>query len=315
LRRALKNRPATVASVTSEGKKYVITTSLRRRLLAGLAASVIISPVMVGETWAAPQGQVETVEFNIPAGSLDAALVAFANQSGRQLVYSQQLVEGLRSAGLKGRFTPDEAIARLLAGAPIELRRGGANGFVLKRRAAPGDAQGSTPGFFPQAAVAADEVIQLEELVVTGTLIRGAGNGSSPIVTVNRDELDRTGRATVAEMLTDLPQAFGGKASPDTNLANTDGSGTNPAVATGINLRGLGASAILVMVDGRRMAGAGLNGAFADVSTLPTAALPPCRPNAAVRSPRAAAPPCPPKSAASPRTATWPPPPVEPAAR
>lgn len=40
-----------------------------------------------------------------------------------------------------------------------------------------------------------------------------------------------------------------------------------------MNLRGLGADATLVLVNGRRMAGSGLRGDFADVSALPTAAV------------------------------------------
>jgi iron complex outermembrane recepter protein len=270
MRRAQKIRPATDAGPASRGTPIVHTHSLRRRLLAGLAACAFAMPLSVAAAQAARQEQAQTVQFDIPAGNLDAALLAFANQSGRQLLYPQGLVEGLKSPGLKGRFTPDEAIARLLTGAPVEIRRGGA-GFVLKPRQTP------TSLAEPLAQTAesplASEPTQLEELVVTGTLIRGAANGASPVVTVTRDELDRTGKSTVADMLTDLPQAFGGAASADTNLANTDGSGTNAIVSTGVNLRGLGASATLVLVNGRRVAGSGLMGDFADVSALPTAAV------------------------------------------
>ena len=40
-----------------------------------------------------------------------------------------------------------------------------------------------------------------------------------------------------------------------------------------MNLRGLGADSTLVLVNGRRMAGAGGRGDFADVSGVPTAAV------------------------------------------
>lgn len=251
----------------------MLQSSLRRRLLIGLAASTFLTPVLAQPVLAAPQETAQTVAFDIRAGTLDAALIAFATQSGRQLVYSPSLVEGRLSEGLRGRYTPEAALDRLVAGGTIEVRRRGDKGFVLKPRrtgAGPAAALEAQP---PLGEVALDAPSQLSEIVVTGSLIRGPARGASPIVTVSRDDLDRTGKSTVADMLTDLPQAFGGAASADTNLANTDGSGTNSIVSTGINLRGLGASATLVMVNGRRMAGSGLMGDFADISTLPTAAV------------------------------------------
>ncbi|MDR6624479.1 TonB-dependent receptor [Caulobacter segnis] len=255
----------------------MLQSSLRRRLLIGLATSVFVSPALGAPALAAPKEAskeaVQTVAFDIRAGTLDGALIAFATQSGRTVAYSPSLVAGRQSEGLRGRFTPEAALDRLLAGGTIEVHRRGEKGFVLKPRKVGAVPAASLQPDDPLQGVSADGPSQLSELVVTGSLIRGPARGASPVVTVSRDDLDRTGKSTVADMLTDLPQAFGGAASADTNLANTDGSGTNPSVSTGINLRGLGASATLVLVDGRRMAGSGLNGAFADVSTLPTAAV------------------------------------------
>jgi outer membrane receptor protein involved in Fe transport len=251
----------------------MLPSSLRRRLLVGLATTVFLAPALTAPAMAAPQEAAATVTFDIHPGTLDAALIAFATQSGRTLVYAPALVAGRQSEGLRGRFTPEAALERLVGGGLIEIHRRGEKGFVLKTRK-----PGATPtaNLEPTGPIGAqpDEApSQLSEIVVTGSLIRGPAQGASPVVTVSRDDLDRTGKSTVADMLTDLTQSFGGAASADTSLANTDGSGTNPVMSTGINLRGLGASATLVMVNGRRMAGSGLNGAFADVSTLPTAAV------------------------------------------
>jgi outer membrane cobalamin receptor len=44
-------------------------------------------------------------------------------------------------------------------------------------------------------------------------------------------------------------------------------------LSTAVNLRGLGADATLVLINGRRMAGAGLMGDFADVSMIPVSAV------------------------------------------
>ncbi len=251
----------------------MLQSSLRRRLLVGLATTVFLAPALIAPVSAAPQEAAQTTVFDIQAGTLDAALVAFATQSGRTVAYSPTLVAGRQSSGLQGRFTPEAALDRLIAGAAIDVHRRGDKGFVLKARRAGIAPTAALEAPAPIDGITAEEPSQLSEIVVTGSLIRGPAQGASPVVTVSREDLDRTGKSTVADMLTDLPQAFGTNASADTSLTNTDGNGANPVMSTGVNLRGLGASSTLVLVDGRRMAGSGLNGAFADVSTLPTAAV------------------------------------------
>ncbi|OYX21463.1 MAG: hypothetical protein B7Z09_00535 [Brevundimonas diminuta] len=90
---------------------------------------------------------------------------------------------------------------------------------------------------------------------------------------LDRDALDRRGFGTVAEALTDLPQNYAGSATPVVQLAGSDRGGSNAVYATGINLRGLGPASTLVLVNGRRLAGTGFRGEFADASALPSAAV------------------------------------------
>ncbi|WP_145998445.1 TonB-dependent receptor [Caulobacter flavus] len=249
-------------------------TSSRFRLLSGLAAWVLLAPATIIAAPAVQAAEAQVIDFDIPAGTLDAALIAFGKQSGRPVAYSQDVVAGLRSGGLKARLTPEAAIAKLLANVPVELRHTGGGAMVLKRFAIP--VIYSSPledPISPLLEPVAPAPTEVAEVVVTGSLIRGQSVGASPVVTMSRDDLDRSGRATIADMLTELPQAFGGANSGDTSLTNSDTTGGNASVATGVNLRGLGASATLVLVNGRRMAGSGLKGDFADVSGLPTAAV------------------------------------------
>ena len=121
------------------------------------------------------------------------------------------------------------------------------------------------PPLAPAAAAA--------EVVVTGTHLRGVTDQASPVITVSRQDIDRRGYGTVAEALQALPQNFGGSANPQSLYTHQDASNSNTLAATGVNLRGLGADATLVLVNGRRMAGTGAFGDFADISTLPTAAV------------------------------------------
>lgn len=197
-------------------------------------------------------------DFDIPAGALRDALNRYATQSDQQIFFTGDLVAGRRSEGLRGRHAPAEALEILLRGSGLTWTAT-RPGVLVLRRAAPVPADGPA--------------VELGEVVVTGTLLNVSGELASPVTTLDRDELDRRGFATVAEALTDLPQNYSGSGTPAALLSYADPAGSNSVAATGVNLRGLGADATLVLVNGRRMAGTGSRGEFADVSALPSAAV------------------------------------------
>ena len=235
--------------------------------------------------------------FDIKAGPLDQALKAYAERLHSQMLYDARLVAGRQTPGLKGRYAAKEALQRLLAGTDLQSDAPSANTIVLHSRASatsdpkpqavtprpPTDvAQLSPPGVeSPLSAGGAGQGspgVQpasptVAEVVVTGTHLRGVTDSPSPVLVQSREDIDRRGYATLADALQALPQTFGGSANPQSLLARMDGSNSNSLAASGVNLRGLGADATLVLVNGRRLAGTGAFGDFADVSTLPTAAI------------------------------------------
>jgi iron complex outermembrane receptor protein len=254
----------------------------RSGLLAAAAACALIAATTPAA--AAPAPTPAPVAFNIEAGALEAALMSYAAQAHRQILVDPALVAGLRAPELKGSLSPDQALDRLLAGSGLVVRRTGPNVFVVRagvvaradlRLAA---AEAGSPAL-PAAqadgpivpAAAAPQV--LDEVVITGSLIRGDRPGASPVRRFDRDEIDRQGRATVGDLIAALPQNFGGIGSPAAAILGSDSRGTNDLAATGVNLRGLGAAATLVLVNGRRMGGVGTKGDFADVSAIPSAVV------------------------------------------
>lgn len=227
-------------------------TTCLRSLFAGAALAPIVSAVLA--TGASAQA---SREFNIVAGTLDAALVSYARQADVQLLYTADLVTGLRTAGVQGRYEPDLALNRLLAGSGVSWSRSRPGVIVLRR----------------QETAEAAAATQLEEIVVTGSLIRGAAETASPVISLTAAEMDRAGHGSVADALQALPQNFGGSATPTTFLTASDAGGTNTTLSTGIDLRGLGADSTLVLLNGRRLAGTGNRGEFTDISALPNAAV------------------------------------------
>lgn len=201
----------------------------------------------------------EARDFNIPAGSLRDALNSYAAQADQQIFFSRDLVNGLRSQGLRGRYAPAAALESLLRGSGLSWSEARPGVIVLRRGAG--------------MASSVNHAAELEEIVVTGSLIRSSGDLASPVVMLDRDALDQRGFGTVAETLINLPQNYAGSATPVVQAALSDAAASNTVYATGVNLRGLGAGSTLTLVNGRRLAGTGSRAEFADVSALPSAAV------------------------------------------
>ena len=60
--------------------------------------------------------QEQRINFNIPAQPVAGALDALAAQSELQMLFNRQALQNSRTRGVKGSYTPREAIQKLLAG-------------------------------------------------------------------------------------------------------------------------------------------------------------------------------------------------------
>jgi iron complex outermembrane receptor protein len=120
----------------------------------------------------------------------------------------------------------------------------------------------ATAGFsaYAQAQSAAGNV---ETVVVTGSRIAQQGViSASPVTVVGQQEAQFQGTTSVESLLNNLPAVFSGQQ----NFTGNASSGT----AT-VNLRGLGASRTLVLVDGLRLAPGDPVVPYADLNQIPTA--------------------------------------------
>ena len=110
-----------------------------------------------------------------------------------------------------------------------------------------------------------------QRVEVTGRFIRRAqAETASSVLTVNRADIEKSGKVTVAELLQTL--AVDNQGSVPVTFGNGFAAG-----ASGISLRGLGANATLVLLNGRRVAPYGLaddgQKQFADLNVIPTDAV------------------------------------------
>ena len=122
---------------------------------------------------------------------------------------------------------------------------------------------------------AQEEDEELEAFIVTGSLIPQSQTafeaGALPVSLFSREDIDRTGFTSTAEILQDLNVNNGGGV-PISNNAT----GFTP-VASSVSLRGLGPEATLVLIDGLRVApyptGTGGTTAFVDLNSIPLSAI------------------------------------------
>lgn len=230
-----------------------------------------------------------TFALDIPAQSLNSALGAFAEQTGLQIVYESDLAVGRSSPAVKGKLTASEALDQLLRGTGLDSRILSERAVAISAPATHGTPITMTApaaGFLRVAEVNVDaqdapdiarvpaptaKAEALEEIIVTGSHIRGARSVGSPVTVLTREDMDRTGYTTVQDILKTVTANTGGGPSDERQLGLEQQS--NFGAGGSISLRGLGASSTLVLVNGRRQASGGLAGRFTDISSIPATAI------------------------------------------
>ncbi len=112
---------------------------------------------------------------------------------------------------------------------------------------------------------APDQASQVEEIVVTGSrIIRNDLNAASPLTVVGQEDIKATGSVSLENVLNQFPQLAGGR----TSTVNGNG---GPGILTA-NLRSLGSSRTLVLVNGRRFVPADSEGTV-DLASIPDALI------------------------------------------
>jgi len=204
------------------------------------------------------------VAIHIQPGPLDRALSEWAQVTHLHYFKNGTAGRGAVSAGLDGSYTPGEALEALLANTGLTYIV--INDSTVRIRLAPTARKRNT-------AIDAPKVTDLEEVVVTGSHIPGIST-ASPLRVYTREEIDRTGAATAEEFVAILTQNYGTGPSEYGYLRTLGTSPVqlNPSFGTGANLRGLGASSTLILVNGHRLAPSGYDD-FVDVSMIPFGAI------------------------------------------
>jgi iron complex outermembrane receptor protein len=119
-----------------------------------------------------------------------------------------------------------------------------------------------------QDQVAQDQVAQdvsLEEIIVTGSRVRGVAPVGSTVISMDRAEIEASPSITIDKMLKEIPQVFDLGVS-ENSRGQAGGSG-NIVYGNTVNLRGIGPYSTLVLIDGHRVVN---NSRSTDPSVIPS---------------------------------------------
>ena len=153
----------------------------RGKAAAGLWLAAAL--VTTAPAWAAE----DRASVELPAQSLAASLEALAGSFHNQLLYSADLVKGLNGAALKGEFTAEEALGKLLQGSGLEAKPAGNGAFTIQKA--------------PHA-----QVTVLDTITVTATRTPNrAFDVPASVSTVTRDQIESSQAKDMGAVVNNLP--------------------------------------------------------------------------------------------------------------
>jgi iron complex outermembrane recepter protein len=239
---------------------------------------------------------------NIPAEELGSALQTLAKDYDFQVLYRTETVNNLKTQGAVGSLTSDEALVQVLSGTGLSYKyldpqtvtiisastavsqsnseqgtqdTGGGKQSSQDFRVAQVDQATSKASAVEveNTEAAHEKKSDLDEIVVTGTHIRGAAP-SSPVQIITREDIERSGYTSIGDVMRSLPQNYNGGNNPQLVAGSAPGIDNGASFTGGStpNLRGLGSGSTLTLVNGHRLAADTINGAV-DISLIPLAAI------------------------------------------
>ena len=237
--------------------------------------------------------------FVIEAQPAILSLAEYAQQADVQVGYSFDVVENVQTNAVMGEYEADQALDLLLKNTGLTVEHG-ERGLVIRRTrerrsgsimqeprpatATTNSLQQTRPASQSPVASAGSrssrnlrdnslEPALVEEIVVTGSNIRGVEAVGVDVITLDRSYIELSGIATTTELIQTVPQNVGIANEAVETGGITTGAGRNRGFAAGVSLRGLGTDSTLVLVNGRRAASGGSAGNFVDLNSIPTSAI------------------------------------------
>ncbi|MDE2450570.1 MAG: TonB-dependent receptor [Gammaproteobacteria bacterium] len=261
-------------------------TQLPRRGRAVRAAGVAVAAAIALGPWRAALAAPKA--FDIATTDAVTALAEFGRQSGREILFEYDLIQGQRTHPISGSYEPIEALSRMTEGTKLRVTES-ADGVLVVECSCSRPGHGGAPGG-PAAAARTGAALPaglssapaarsrarsgmaasrgdagaMQEVVVTGSRIpQDPSSAPMPIMSIDQRDIADTGSEKISDAIVQMPSVNVGQ-----GLTNTQGLVVGAGLSL-VSLRGLGTSRTLVLVNGRRQVSGSPLSAAVDLNTIP----------------------------------------------
>ncbi|MBL4802765.1 MAG: TonB-dependent receptor [Emcibacter sp.] len=238
--------------------------------LIGTSSIIALSlavPTSVSATGFASQVAIE-------AQALDSAILTLSRQAGVTILIGGDIAQNKYVTELVGNYTAHEALEQLLMGSGLGMQLNDDGTYVVVQKSGFQKISYNSEADYQENIIdTTDDIsdeddLQLDEVIVTGSRIRRSEfNSASPIQVISGDITREMGIFDTADMLRQSTVTNG------IQVDNTMGGfvlDNGPGGATA-DFRGIGPGRTLVLINGRRVAPAGVGGApvAPDINLIP----------------------------------------------
>ena len=206
----------------------------RNKLVLGVASSLLLT--LSSNLYAAEN----KLTLDIDSQSAGTALLALSEASGVQIMIPQNAGSHVQVPSVKGEHSLTDALGLMLQGTGLTYQFSSDELVIIQ------SSEGSDEGSEGEEV---DEVD--EEVVVTGTRLKNVSAGSQ-VISITRDDIKKNGFGSVEDIIRSIPQNYNSVNSATTLDVFRQSRDTQGQAA--FDLRGLGSSSTLVLVNGRRWA-------------------------------------------------------------
>ena len=271
---------------------------LKAFILNGVALSVLLS--ISPQTVLAQSTLDQKISLDVaPNTDLDEALIAWGRAVGMTVMIDTATAAHKVTNGIHGTHSARDVLSQLLRDSGLTYSQ---NGQIIRvtptssmvRSANFGAPEVDTISDGPEdtqssAATAEEESTEakrktsrndeLDEVVVTGTHIAGTGPVGSDLTVYTRTDIDQSGAGTIDEFARQMTENFSSVDTVANAVSNarfatlSDSTSANVFQGSSFNLHGLGPTATLTLLNGNRIAAAGSDGSFTDMSQIPLSAI------------------------------------------
>ena len=234
------------------------------------ALPVLVLAVLTFAAASASAQSDEVLMLDIKPQKAGSALTKLARSSGVQIMITEGDGATVEVEGLKGEYRFEDALAALLTDTGLTYEYVAENVVTVQQDEQAGESD-DPDASDDIAEPEEDEPIELAPQKVTGTRLT-KGDPSARIITFTREDMKRRGVSDLEELVRLLPWNFA--SITDTTVSQYGGGVSDTDFSLGeyglgtatVNLRSMGSSATLVLVNGRRVASRG--GSFYDIVNI-----------------------------------------------